>query len=93
MRWVENCDLPISSSGYGATNGGCHAHGIACFEGDTTAVVYFASFAVVVGAFKTVYAHSLRTGLLIAGTAFFSGTLGFIYSVWRLYRPRWSVSA
>jgi hypothetical protein len=54
-----------------------------------TAVVYFASFSVVVGAFKTVYAHSLRTGLLIAGTAFISGTLGFIYSVWRLYRPRW----
>jgi hypothetical protein len=58
-----------------------------------TAVVYIASFAVVVGTFATIYAQSLRTGLLIAGTTFFSGTLGFIYSVWRLYRPRWSVSA
>ena len=58
-----------------------------------TAVVYIASFAVVVGAIVTIYAQSLRTGLLIAGTAFFSGALGFIYSVWRLYRPRWPVSA
>ena len=58
-----------------------------------TAVVYIASVAVVVGAFVTIYAQSLRTGLLIAGTAFISGTLGFIYSVWRLYRPRWQVSA
>ena len=58
-----------------------------------TAVVYIASFAVVVGAIVTIYAQSLRTGLLIAGTAFFSGTLGFIYSAWRLHRPRWPVSA
>ena len=58
-----------------------------------TAVVYIASFAVVVGAIVTISAQSLRTGLLIAGTAFVSGTLGFIYSVWRLYRPRWPVSA
>jgi hypothetical protein len=58
-----------------------------------TAVVYIASFAVVVGAIVTIYAQSLRTGLLIAGTAFFSGALGFIYSVWRLYRPGWPVSA
>jgi hypothetical protein len=58
-----------------------------------TAAVYIASFAVVVGAIVTISAQSLRTGLLIAGTAFVSGTLGFIYSVWRLYRPRWPVSA
>ena len=51
-----------------------------------TAVVYIASFAVVFGAFATIYAQSLRTGLLIWGTAFISGTLGFIYSVWRLAR-------
>ena len=31
-----------------------------------TAVVYIASFAVVAGAFATIYAKSLRTGLLIA---------------------------
>ena len=58
-----------------------------------TAIVYIASFAVVVGAFAAIYTQSLRIGLLIAGTAFFSGTLGFVYSLWRLYRPRWPVSA
>ena len=57
------------------------------------AVVYIASFAVVVGAFATIYAQSLRTGFLIASTVFISGTLGFVYSVWRLYRMKWPVSA
>ena len=56
------------------------------------AVVYIASFAVVVGAFATIYAQSLRIGLLIAGTVFISGTLGFVYSVWRLYRTRWPLA-
>ena len=58
-----------------------------------TAILYIASFAVVVGAVAVVYMQSFRTGLLIAGTAFMSGTLGFAYSVWRLYRPRSPVSA
>jgi hypothetical protein len=30
----------------------------------------------------------VRTGLLIAGTVYASAALGFVYSVWRLYRPR-----
>jgi hypothetical protein len=58
-----------------------------------TAVLYIASFAVVVGAIAMIYTQSLRTGLLIAGTAFISGTLGFAYCAWRLYRPRWPVGA
>ena len=55
-----------------------------------TGVVYIASFAVIVGAFAAIHTQSLMTGLMILGTAFFSGCLGLIYSVWRLYRPRWS---
>jgi len=35
-----------------------------------------------------IYTQTVRTGLLIAATAFISGALGFLYSVWRLYRPR-----
>jgi hypothetical protein len=58
-----------------------------------TAVVYIASFAVVVGTFATIYTQSLRTSLLIAATAFVSGTLGFVYSVWRLYRAKWPMPA
>jgi len=58
-----------------------------------TALVYIASFAVVVGAFATIYTQSLRTSLLIAATAFISGSLGFAYSVWRLYRLRWPITA
>ena len=54
-----------------------------------TAVVHIASFAIIVGAFAAIHTQSLRTGLMILGTAFFSGCLGFIYSVWRLFRPRW----
>jgi hypothetical protein len=52
-----------------------------------TAVVYIASFAVLVGTFATIYTQSLRVSLLVAATAFISGTLGFAYSIWRLYRP------
>jgi len=57
-----------------------------------TALVYLASFAVVGGTFAMIYTQSLRTSLLIAATAFVSGTLGFAYSVWRLYRPRWPIT-
>jgi hypothetical protein len=53
-----------------------------------TALVNIASFAVLVGAMGAVYAQSVRTGLLVAGIAFVSASLGFAYSVWRLYRPR-----
>jgi hypothetical protein len=58
-----------------------------------TALVYIASFAVVVGTFATAYTQSLRTSLLIGATAFISGALGFAYSTWRLYRPRWRITA
>ena len=58
-----------------------------------TAVLYIASFAVIAGATAVIYTQSLRTGLLVAGTAFISGTLGFAYCAWRLYRPRWPVRA
>jgi hypothetical protein len=57
------------------------------------AVVYIASFAVVLGTFATIYTQSLRTSLLITVTAFISGSLGFAYSVWRLYGPRSSITA
>jgi hypothetical protein len=58
-----------------------------------TAIVYIASFAIVTGTVAMAYTQSLRTSLLIAATAFISGTLGFVYSVWRIYRPRWSTVA
>ena len=58
-----------------------------------TGVVYIASFAIIVGSLAAIHTQSLRTGLMILGTAFFSGCLGFIYSVWRLYRPHWGASA
>ena len=58
-----------------------------------TAIVYIASFAVVVGTFPLIYTQSLRTSFLIAATAFVSGTMGFAYSVWRLYRPKWPITA
>jgi hypothetical protein len=58
-----------------------------------TALVYIASFAVIVGTFATIYTQSLRTSLLISATAFISGSLGFAYSVWRLYRLRWLITA
>lgn len=58
-----------------------------------TAVVYIASFSVVLGTVATIYTQSLRTSLLLAATAFVSGTLGFAYSVWRLYRPRPTATA
>jgi hypothetical protein len=35
MRWAGNCESRISLGGCGATNGGCRAHGIACFNRDT----------------------------------------------------------
>jgi len=57
-----------------------------------TALVYMASFAVVIGTFATIYTQSLRTSLLIAATAFISATLGFAYSLWRLHRPRWPIA-
>jgi len=53
-----------------------------------TALLYIASAAVVLGTVVIIYTQNFRTGLLIAATAFISGALGFIYSVWRLYRPR-----
>ena len=53
-----------------------------------TALLYIASAAVVLGSVVIIYTQTVRTGLVIAGTAFVSGALGFLYSVWRLYRPR-----
>jgi hypothetical protein len=53
-----------------------------------TAFVNIASLAIVIGSAVAVHTQSLRMGLLIAGTAYTSATLGFLYSVWRLYRPR-----
>jgi hypothetical protein len=53
-----------------------------------TALLYIASAAVVLGSVVIIYTQTVRTGLLIAATAFISGALGFLYSVWRLYRPR-----
>ena len=58
-----------------------------------TALVYIASFAVAVGTFATIYTQSLRTSSLIAATTLISGILGFAYSIWRLYRPRWPTAA
>jgi hypothetical protein len=53
-----------------------------------TALVNIASLTVIVGTVVAIYTQSIRTGLLIAGTAYASAALGFMYSVWRLYRPR-----
>ena len=53
-----------------------------------TALLYIASAAVVLGSVVIIYTQTFRTGLLFAATAFISGALGFLYSVWRLYRPR-----
>jgi FtsH-binding integral membrane protein len=53
-----------------------------------TALLYIASAAVVLGSVVIIYTQTLRIGLLLAATAFISGALGFLYSVWRLYRPR-----
>jgi hypothetical protein len=53
-----------------------------------TALLYIATAAVVLGSGVIIYTQNLRTGLLIAATAFISAALGFFYSVWRLYRPR-----
>jgi len=52
------------------------------------ALLYIASAAVVLGGVVIIYTQTLRTGLMLAATAFISGALGFLYSVWRLYRPR-----
>ena len=51
------------------------------------ALINLASFAVVFGMLAAIYTQSLKTGLTVAGTAFIAGGLGFIYSVWLLYRP------
>jgi hypothetical protein len=53
-----------------------------------TALVNIATLAVLVGAFVAVGTQSLRTGLAIGATVYASASLGFLYSVWRLYRPR-----
>jgi hypothetical protein len=53
-----------------------------------TALVNIASFAVLVGAVVAIRTQSLWTGLVAACTVFGSGALGFLYGVWRLYRPR-----
>jgi hypothetical protein len=53
-----------------------------------TALVNIATFAVLVGSLVAIHTQSVRTGLLIAGTVYASAALGFVYSVWRLYRPR-----
>jgi|SoiMethySBSTD1v2_1073268.scaffolds.fasta_scaffold03828_3 hypothetical protein len=56
------------------------------------ALITFASFAIFAGGLAATYAHSVRTGLLIAGTAFISASLAFIYSMWRLNETLWSGS-
>jgi hypothetical protein len=53
-----------------------------------TPFLYIASAALVLGAVVIVNTQNLRTGLLLATTSFISGGLGFVYSFWRLYRPR-----
>src|SRR5262245_41059040 len=52
------------------------------------ALINIGSFAVVVGAAAAIYTQSLRTGLLLLGTFFISAALGFLYCLWRFYRPR-----
>jgi hypothetical protein len=94
MRWARNCESRIRFYWVRGNSGEVVMRAILHVSVETmTAVLYIASFAVFVGAVAVVYTQSLRTGLLIAGTAFISGTLGFAYSVWRLYRPRWPVGA
>jgi hypothetical protein len=53
-----------------------------------TALVNIASFSVFIGALAAVYTQSVRAGLVVAGITFASASLGFSYSLWRLYRLR-----
>jgi hypothetical protein len=46
--------------------------------------LYIASAALVLGAMVIINTQNLRTGLLLAVTAFISGASGFLYCVWRL---------
>jgi hypothetical protein len=52
-----------------------------------TALIAMASLAVVLGMLAVIYTQSLRTGLVVAGTAFVASGLGFAYSFWLLCRP------
>ena len=53
-----------------------------------TALVNIATLAIVVGSLVAVRTQSMRIGLAIGATVYVSASLGFLYSVWRLYRPR-----
>ena len=53
-----------------------------------TALVNIATLAIVVGSLVAVRTQSMRTGLAIGATVYVSASLGFLYSVWRLYRPQ-----
>ncbi len=52
------------------------------------ALINMATLAVILGALAAIYTHDILTGLLVLAAAFISGTVGFGYSMWRLYRPR-----
>ena len=64
-------------------------HTLLYVSGQTaTAVINMATLAVVLGAAAAIYTHDVLTGLLVLAAAFISGTIGFGYSVWRLYGLR-----
>jgi exosortase/archaeosortase len=65
-----------------------HAHCIHVSKETLTALVNIATLAIVVGSIVAVRTQSLRLALAIGATVYVSASLGFLYSVWRLYRPR-----
>ena len=52
------------------------------------ALVNIATLAIVVGSLVAVQTQSVRLALAIGATVYVSASLGFLYSVWRLYRRR-----